>query len=570
METRNVTTDHQKLKAINFTVNQETPQEERSERGNTIHVNDEIVAIVPVSTTVPNQPTNNRSQGYQWREAKMNTWRYLMVAGMVAGLALHGLMRFEGSYNIGSLVFGDKAVAATPTNVSNLREVARVSIPPANLSSNDSNLNHSTKQAKTLKEQPFAVKYVNGIPVPDWSKMNFENMKLKEAGSVEFPNVKNPGMKEKRVWSAGQSLALVMELGDFEATEFKIENLNLQQISLVTGISLKDFKLSDFETLKWQTLGDLAEAIPGLENKDIADIPALDDYVAKVTGDSYTSQTVGEALNNYPQLEKAELGKYIKLDQYKLTSIPGIEKAILKEFTNWQNTTIAKVPGLGKVPFDEFPGVPVPDISFVGKVDMVLKEVENGRWKSISGSYQEGFNVPCYNFECAHIEVAVTFGPEKTGQPWSNCPIDQPSLPGHFLTGQFDHPQRSILESQRVGEGCPVFSRISPAVSDILTGATWMSGKFQKVKGGFGILGKLNGGKEPTGRHPFGKSFKHVLWDVKESTSTVTSAMFFRICKRGWIDLGCSPYFIGPVPFFEYKEMDPIILGAPLTVPKKP
>jgi hypothetical protein len=97
-----------------------------------------------------------------------------------------------------------------------------------------------------------------------------------------------------------------------------------------------------------------------------------------------------------------------------------------------------------------------------------------------------------------------------------------------------------------------------------------MSGKFQKVRGGFGILGKLNGGKEPTGRHPFGKSFKHVLWDVKESTGTVTSAMFFRICKRGWIDLGCSPYFIGPVPFFEYKEMDPIILGAPLTVPKKP
>ncbi|MBW4498783.1 MAG: hypothetical protein KME57_04160 [Scytonema hyalinum WJT4-NPBG1] len=529
METRNVTTDHQKLKAINFIAHQETPQEERSERGNTIHVNDEIVAIVPVSTTVPNQPTNNRSQGYQWREAKMNTWRYLMVAGMVAGLALHGLMRFGGSYNIGSLVFGDKAVAATPTNVSNLREVAGAILPPAldakrlpagyfgntsaNLSSNDSNLNHSTKQAKTLKEQPLAVKYVNGIPVPDWSKMNFENMKLKEAGSVEFPNVKNPGMKEKRVWSAGQSLALVMELGDFEATEFKIENLNLKQISLVTGINLKDFKLSDFETLKWQTLGDLAEAIPGLENKDIADIPALDDYVAKVTGDSYTSQTVGEALNNYPQLEKAELGKYIKLDQYKLSSIPGIEKAILKEFTNWQNTTIAKVPGLGKVPFDEFPGVPVPDVSFVGKVDMVLKEVENGRWKSISGSYQEGFNVPCYNFECAHIEVAG---------------------------------------------------------SDILTGATWMSGKFQKVRGGFGILGKLNGGKEPTGRHPFGKSFKHVLWDVKESTGTVTSAMFFRICKRGWIDLGCSPYFIGPVPFFEYKEMDPIILGAPLTVPKKP
>ena len=97
-----------------------------------------------------------------------------------------------------------------------------------------------------------------------------------------------------------------------------------------------------------------------------------------------------------------------------------------------------------------------------------------------------------------------------------------------------------------------------------------MSGKFQKVKGGFGILGNLNGGKEPTGRHPFGKAFKQVIWDVDEASGSITTAMFFRICKRGgFIDLGCSPYFLGPVPFFTYHEMDPIILGTPLTVPKK-
>ena len=165
------------------------------------------------------------------------------------------------------------------------------------------------------------------------------------------------------------------------------------------------------------------------------------------------------------------------------------------------------------MPFNEFPGIPVPDMSFVGKVDIVLKQVENQRWKSISGSYQEGFNVPCYNKQCAHIEVAG---------------------------------------------------------SDNLTGAAWMSGKYQKVKGGFGILGSLGGGKEPTGRHPFGKAFKQVLWEPNEAKGSITSMMFFRICKRGFIDLGCSPYNIGPVPFFEYKEMDSIILGTPLTVPKQP
>ncbi|MBW4632966.1 MAG: hypothetical protein KME30_14015 [Iphinoe sp. HA4291-MV1] len=488
METKDFLTDNSRVKVINLTTESVPPQT------SAIQVNSEIVAIVPVRTTNDNPPKNELSKGYQWREQKMNTWRYLMAAGMVAGLALHGLIRFGGSYNIGSLVFEDKAVAATPTN--------------------DSNLNHSTKQAKTLKKQPLAVKYVNGVPVPDWSKINFDSMKFSSAGEVEFPNIKDLKLKGKRIWSAGQSLAEVMQLGDFEATEFKIENLNLTQISKITDTSLKNLKLSDFETLKWQSLGDLASAIPELSKLEVADIPAIDDLVTKVTGDATSSLTIGEALEIYPKLETAELGKYLKLDKYKLTSIPGIEKAALKKFNNWENTIIGKVPGLGKVPFDQLPGVPVPDLSFIGKVDVVLKEVENGRWKSISGSEQEGFNVPCYNKECAHIEVAG---------------------------------------------------------SDILTGATWMSGKFQKVRGGFGVLGKLNGGKEPTGRHPFGKSFKQVIWDVNEADGSITTAMFFRFCKTiPFVGRTCTPYFIGPVPFFNYSEMDPIILGTPLTVPKKP
>lgn len=524
METKGFSTDNPTFQVINITTEAIHPQT------SAIQVNSEIVAIVPVTTTNYNPPKNEPSKGYQWRTTKMNVWRYLMAAGMVAGLALHGLIRFGGSYNIGSLVFEDKAVAATPRNVSNLREVTGSILPPAldakrlragyfrntsvNLSPNDSNLNHSSKQAKTPKKQLLAVKYINGVPVPDWSKINFDSMKFSSAGEVEFPNIKDLKLKGKRVWSAGQSLAEVMQLGDFEATEFKIENLNLSQISKITDTSLKNLKLSDFETLKWQSLGDLASAMPGLSKLEVADIPAIDDLVSKVTGDATSSLTVGEALESYPKLETAELGKYLKLDKYKLTSIPGIEKAALKKFSNWENTIIGKVPGLGKVPFDQLPGVPVPDISFIGKVDVVLKEVENGRWKSISGSEQEGFNVPCYNKKCAHIEVAG---------------------------------------------------------NDNLTGAAWMSGKFQKVKGGFGILGGVNGGKEPTGRHPFGKSFKQVIWDVNEADGSITTAMFFRFCKTiPFVGRTCTPYFIGPVPFLNYSEMDSIILGTPLTVPKKP
>lgn len=453
----------------------------------------EVTAIVPVASLKGQITTGVPNRALQYRIKKLNTYRYLMAAGLVAGLALHGLIRFGGSYNIGSLLFGEKVVAQTvPTKYSNL-----------NTSTN------KTKQ--TNKPQSLATKYVNGTPTPDWTNITFKDMKFGEAGSVEFPNIKNPGMKETRSWEAGQSLADVMELGDFEATEFKIEELSLKDIAKITGIDLKELKLDSLELTNWQTIANLSDSIPDLGDMLVSEVPPINDAIQEITGSSY-SGTISSAIETFPELEQAELGKYIKLSDYNLTDIPGIESAPLKKFYNWQNTTIGKVPGLADVPFDQFPGILIPDMSFVGKVDLPLREVEANRWKSISGSYQEGFNVPCTK-NCAHIEVAG---------------------------------------------------------SDNLTGAQWMSGKFQKVKGGFGILGNLNGGKEPTGRHPFGKAFKQVIWDINEASGSITTAMFFRICKRGgFIDLGCSPYFIGPVPFFTYKEMDPIILGTPLTVPKK-
>jgi hypothetical protein len=436
----------------------------------------EVTAIVPVVLGQTTKGIPNRA--LQYRIKKLNMLRYLMAVGLAAGLVLHGVIRFGSSYNIGGIVIrSDRAVAAEIANT----------------------------------KQPIATKYVNGAPTPDWSNITFKNLKFGEAGSVQFPNIKNPGMKETRSWEVGQSLAVVMELGDFEATELKIEELSVQDIAKITDINPKQLKLDSLELTNWQTIADLADAIPNLGNMLVSDVLPINDAIVKITGSSY-SGTINSAIEAFPELKEAELGKYIKLSDYNLTDIPGIESAPLKSFYNWQNTTISKVPGLSDVPFDEFPGVPIPDMSFVGKVDLPLREVEADRWKSISGSYQQGFNVKCKT-NCAHIEVAG---------------------------------------------------------DDTLTGAQWMSGKFQKVKGGFGILGNLNSGEEPTGRHPFGKAFKQVIWDINEASGSMTTAMFFRICKRGgFIDLGCSPYFIGPVPFFTYKEMDSIILGTPLTVPKK-
>ena len=123
-----------------------------------------------------------------------------------------------------------------------------------------------------------------------------------------------------------------------------------------------------------------------------------------------------------------------------------------------------------------------------------LQLTNKKRDRTISGSNFEGFAVAC-DKDCAHIE----------------------------LSG-------------------------SPSVK----GKAWVSGKYQLVKGGGGILGSVNGGKEPTGRNLFGDAFKVAVWDVSEVDGKVSQSLFFRVCMRNnFVDLGCTPYFIGPVPFYD-------------------
>lgn len=339
--------------------------------------------------------------------------------------------------------------------------------------------------------------------VPDWSSIKFSDMIISTSGSVTYPGTNGT---ETRSWSAGQSIDQFMELGDFESEELSIEKLSLSNIASAQGINLSQYKLSDFELTKWQKVSDLVKAVPGLGSKSINSVKPISDLAKKygINGGTISS------LSQYSPLKNVQLGKNLNLSKYSLTSIPNIQNTAIKNFANWQDSKINGVPGLSTLTWDNFPGLQSLDLSFVGKVDLVLRDVEANRQRSISGSYQEGFNVPCLQKNCAHVEMA--------------------------------------------GEG-------------EITGTHWISGQVQEVKGGFGILKALNGGKEPTGRHPFGSSFKQVVWSIDEASGTVETAMFFRICKRIAFVRTCSPYFIGSVLFIEYKEKDPVVIGQPHSLP---
>ena len=141
------------------------------------------------------------------------------------------------------------------------------------------------------------------------------------------------------------------------------------------------------------------------------------------------------------------------------------------------------------------------------RIDFVYGSTETQRFNTISGSYNQGFQVDC-QFNCAYIELD---------------------------------------DLENIGSG----------VRGSLEGKQWISGLTQNVEGGRGCLKWINGGKEPTGRHPFGGKFKVVVTEIDETTDTVQTSLYFNLCN--WC--GCTPYYIGPFQFLSYHTGDWIFIG---------
>ena len=90
-------------------------------------------------------------------------------------------------------------------------------------------------------------------------------------------------------------------------------------------------------------------------------------------------------------------------------------------------------------------------------------------------------------------------------------------------------------------------------------------GKWFRV--GTAFSGSIHNGMEPTGRLPFGSAFKVVLTATDEAEGRGEFGLFFRVCHHGVIDLGCTPYFIGPVPWFPVHEKALVFVGETLGTP---
>lgn len=347
----------------------------------------------------------------------------------------------------------------------------------------------------------------SGLPatqvlLPDWSRIALSQMPgIRRSGSIDGnPYRQVLGYDLSRRWNAGMTPDQYLKLGDISQA-FQAEVFSPGAIAQLTNLDLNQVALSAFTLAADQTLNHLAKVVPGLAQTNvraIAPVAAL--LAAKAVGINVSDQTLAEVLAQHPQVGHLRL-KEIDLSRFPVTSIPNLQAVQLQQFEGWMNSFVQNIPGLGQVPLGSMPN-PISELgSLVMRVDQVYGPAEAQRNNTISGSDVQGFSVPCAETDCAYVE------------------LDDLENVGRNARGR-------------------------------LEGKQWISGKYQEVEGGWGILRSVNGGREPTGRLPFGSAFKVVVMEPDETTDTVDTALFFRFCADA---LGCTPYFIGPVPFFTYK-----------------
>ncbi|MEM9925392.1 MAG: hypothetical protein AAF915_16840 [Cyanobacteria bacterium P01_D01_bin.50] len=366
-------------------------------------------------------------------------------------------------------------------------------------------------QQKSISNPPSAQAEIQTINwqntrLPDWNQITFSKMPtITSSGSFQAPDevTSKLGYDASRSWDVGQKPDSFTMLGDFQDS-FKLQEFSLLDISQIVGSNIQEIDLDSFGVVKFQTIESLVKAISDLEEWKIRDVKPIYDLLLQNLSTSFdANQTISNLLKNSPHLGKLNF-EALDLASYNVDSIPGLSTTPIASFDKWQGAYIDEVPGLSDVPFSQFPNPANPVGIQVGIVDVAFATDEQKRDRTISGSNKEGFAVPC-DKDCAHVEVSG---------------------------------------------------------SQTVHGKAWVSGKYQLVEGGRGILGSVNGGKEPTGRNLFGDAFKVALWDVSEVDGKVSQSLFFRVCMRNnFVDLGCTPYFIGPVPFMTYKEKEAIFLG---------
>ena len=346
---------------------------------------------------------------------------------------------------------------------------------------------------------------------PDWSNFSLSDLgQIQQEGefTVSSDVIEEIGYDPSRSWSAGDRIEDIITLGDLKDTlapqKYSIEDiyriLSREQLEgrstfrenpeKVRSYIPPELTLANYPLSGKQTIETLAKEDEELANSRASGIAPVADLLSENGYEEKLDKSL-EELSQDSDIANLSLDS-IDLQEYNISSVDSISNADIEDLEGWENVPVSKIPGLSELPLSEYPNPIRTEITFIGRIDFVWGEAEVNKTQTISGSKIDGFNVPCRN-NCAHLE------------------LDDIENFGEKVKGSFE-------------------------------GSQWIAGKNNWVNGGTGCLA---GGREPTGIHPFGDTFKAVLWDTDESTDMGVVTMFFNIKTN----CGDSAYFVGPVPF---------------------
>lgn len=338
--------------------------------------------------------------------------------------------------------------------------------------------------------------------LPNFNEISFDDFDtFNEDGAISTKFNELVGRDISREFQAGDNVKDVLQIGDLEASlapqEFTLNDINnrLQEPNDFSKLSLSEFPLIEGQTLK-----NLVEAVPELGQEQAEDIEPIN---ALLEQEEISSDEELDTLVEDQTIADLELGS-IDLENFSVDSIPNLTDTELENFENYEQSTISEVPGLPEVPLGNFPnGIPLSG-TFIARIDLIWGGAESDRNRTISGSYVEGFQVPC-DSNCEYLEL-------------------------------------DDIEN------------IGSTIQLPYEGKQWIAGREHWVLGGTGCFSGL---REPTGIHPFGSPFKVVLWRTDETTDTALIVIFFNIKTS----CGETPYVIGPIPFGLVRVDDYVFVG---------
>jgi len=393
--------------------------------------------------------------------------------------------------------------------------------------------------AQAVDEIPTITRTFDGrvFKIPDFNRLNWDSMPPASApGYMEVPPsiTKQLGFDPSRSWKAGQKPASYTMLSDADEA-FGLGKLSLQDIaklqvsdSPMNGDSSPDaLTLANFGVIKKQTISTLLKAIPQLGNLDVSEVSPIRDLLA-MNGYQGESGAIAVLVAQNPQLGDLQLLQ-LDLTQYRLDSIPGglLSSTPLSAFKRYQEAFVSEIPGLNRVPFAKLAPQLFGDMinfQFFALADLYWgntggkKPAEHGDPRVLDLQFVSG------RVTCSGKNVPVA---PKTGTPYGYIEFTDTSRQGAYY------------------------------------GSRWGSGLDQDVDGGCGLLSRVNGGKEPTGRLVYGTSvLKIVLDQVDQRQSTATFRAYTHICAQ--LPFGqktCTPYCFSALPWLSVSGQNWVQIG---------